>query len=310
MDTLKIHLFGKFSVENGAQSLPALDSRKVQELFSYLLVHCDQPHSREQLATLLWGEVDTAQSRAYLRKILWKLQNALDPAIDGAANRILIVDHDWIQINPEAALWCDVVDFQSTFRSVTGVSGERLDRAAATAIREAVDLYQGDLLDGWYQEWCLFERERLQSTYLALLDKLMAYSEVRQEYELGVDYGARILRFDRAREQAHRRLMRLYAFAGDRTASLRQFEVCATALSEELGVKPSLSTVALLQQIKSNELTPDVSSPAPADGKVEFPDLLTDVLRHLHNLHATVGDLQLRLQHDIQAVEKTLKNLQ
>ena len=34
-------------------------------------------------------------------------------------------------------------------------------------------VYRGDLLEGCYQDWCLFERERLQNAYLAMLDKLM-----------------------------------------------------------------------------------------------------------------------------------------
>jgi len=28
-----------------------------------------------------------------------------------------------------------------------------------------VDLYQGDLLEGWYQDWLLCERERLQNMF-------------------------------------------------------------------------------------------------------------------------------------------------
>jgi hypothetical protein len=49
---------------------------------------------------------------------------------------------------------------------------------------------------------------------------------------------------------------------------------------------------------------------APGERKRDAPDSLTDVLRRLHQLYNAFEDLQLRLQHDIQAVEKTLKNLQ
>src|SRR5438128_1039451 len=58
-------------------------------------------------------------------------------------------------------------------------------------------LYRGDLLEGWYSDWCLYERERLQHMYLAMLDKLMEYSESHQEYETGQTYGMRALRYDR-----------------------------------------------------------------------------------------------------------------
>ncbi|NIN69138.1 MAG: hypothetical protein GTO63_31510, partial [Anaerolineae bacterium] len=81
---------------------------------------------------------------------------------------------------------------------------------------------------------CLYERERLQNMYLAILDKLVSYSEVQGAYEAGLGYGSRILSYDGARERTHRRLMRLYYLAGDRTAALRQYDSCVEALRREL----------------------------------------------------------------------------
>ena len=40
-------------------------------------------------------------------------------------------------------------------------------------LRAHASVYDGDLFDGCYQDWCLLERERLQNVYLVLLDKEM-----------------------------------------------------------------------------------------------------------------------------------------
>src|SRR5512145_619127 len=206
MGKLNVHLFGKFAVHYDSHPLPGLESRKAQELFCYLLLHDRHPHPREVLAGLLWGDTSTVQSKTYLRKALWLLQREL-VAPDSA--HPLLIEHDWVQINPQADLWLDVAAFEHAFNAVQGIPGEQLDNAAAERLRQAVELYQGELLDGWYQDWCLYERERLQDIYLAVLDKLMGYCEVQCEYERGLAYGAQILRYDRAREQTYRRLMRL-----------------------------------------------------------------------------------------------------
>jgi DNA-binding SARP family transcriptional activator len=121
-------------------------------------------------------------------------------------------------------------------------------------IQQAVELYRGDLLEGWYMEWCLLERERLQSMYLQLLDKLASYYEASGEYESGLLCGARALRCDRAREHTHHMLMRLHYLAGDRTGALRQFDRCMAALREGLGVSPSERTLELYRQIQAEEL--------------------------------------------------------
>jgi hypothetical protein len=61
MSRLCITVFGKFDVRCDDEALEGLDTRKVQELFCYLLLNRDQPHSREALASLLWDEDHTDQ---------------------------------------------------------------------------------------------------------------------------------------------------------------------------------------------------------------------------------------------------------
>ena len=306
MATLSVHLFGKLHVTCPARTVPSLTSRKAQELFCYLLLYRDRPHPRETLAGLLWGETSTAQSKTYLRKALWQLQTTLGPHDAGTQQRTLLMHHDWVQINPHADLWLDVAAFEQVCNGIQGMLGEQLNHSTAEALREAVALYHGDLLDGWYQDWCLYERERLQNAYLALLDKLMGYCEVHQEYESGLVYGAQILRYDRAREHTHRRMMRLHALAGDRTAALRQFERCTAILEEELGVKPTAYTVQLHEQIMRNLLGGDALTPEHPLATAEATPPLADILERLKHLQSALTGFQKRIQRDIQAVEQAL----
>ena len=89
MSTLKICLFGKFYVRRNEQVLDGFDARKVQELFCYLLLHRDHSLSRETLASILWSETTTAQSKKNLRQALWQLQSALGSQNEPANDRIL-----------------------------------------------------------------------------------------------------------------------------------------------------------------------------------------------------------------------------
>ncbi|HJZ47920.1 MAG TPA: bacterial transcriptional activator domain-containing protein [Roseiflexaceae bacterium] len=307
MLTLGIHLFGRFSVECDAQTVPGFKSEKVQQLFCYLLLHRGLPHQREKLAALLWGDTSTSQSKTYLRKAVWQLQTTLN-LLQPTQSKGLLIEHDRIQIHPHANLWVDVDIFEQAFNDTIGIPGEQIEDAVAENLRRAVELYRGDLLDGWYYEWCLYERERLQSAYLALLDKLMGYCEAHHDYERGLAIGTQILRYDQAREQTHQRIMRLYALSGDRTAALHQFERCAAILHKELGVRPTAYTRALYEQIRINHYD---SWNWSLDG---FPTLgtsailLTDALDYLRQLQDTLTNLQQRIQHESQVVERMLKH--
>ncbi len=309
MSVLRISLFGKFQVQCDQRTATALGVRKAQHMFCYLLLHPDRPHLRETLADLLWGGNSTTQSKGYLRKALWQLQATLDSRVGPLGYRVLLVEPDWVQLNPEADLWLDVAVFGQAFSSIEGVAGKELDGGCVQTLQNAVSLYQGDLLEGWYQDWCLYERERLKHMHLIMLDKLMGYYEAQHDWESSLAYGTIILRHDRARERTHRWLMRLHHLARDRTAALRQYERCVAALDEELGVRPSQRTQALYQQIRADQLDEPTLAPTEAHAAPKTAaSLLPTVLDRLKRLQAVLNDVQHQVQQGIQAVERALND--
>jgi DNA-binding SARP family transcriptional activator len=305
MGILTVRLFGKMQIRRGDRVLGDLGSRKAQELFAYLLIHRQRLHCREALASLLWGNSTTAQSLKYLRQALWQLQILTDAAPDEAkADQLLLVDPEWVGLNPQGNLWLDVAVFEQAFAQAQNIRGAALSIEGAQALRNAVQLYKGDLLEDCYEDWCLFERERLQNMYLAMLDKLAGYCEAHNEYETGLVYGTHILRYDRARERTHRRLMRLHYLAGNRTAALRQYESCVAALDEELGVEPARRTVELYKQIRADQFDSMIAETYLPSGVTTAP--LPNVLGHLKQLCTTLTSLRQQVEQEIQAIEQTL----
>lgn len=295
MTLLSIQLFGKFTMQADGKRLGGIDSRKVQELLAYLLVYRDRPHPRESLAELLWEASSTAQSKKYLRQALWQMQQLLPKA---EAEPLIRIEPDWIRISPEASYWLDVAEFESAFAEAQGIPGHQLGEAVAASLDRAAALYRGDLLAGWYSDWCLYERERLQNMWLAMLDKLMSYCEAGGQYEAGLAYGTRVLRDDRARERTHRRLMRLAYLAGDRTGALRQYERCVQALEEELSVRPSRQTEELHQQILDD---------AMETGRIMEPQLpLATITSRLDRLRGILTQLRKHVGEDLDALDHAL----
>jgi DNA-binding SARP family transcriptional activator len=304
MSGLSVFLFGRFCVQRGTQVLPGFEVRKVQELLSYLLLHRGHPHSREVLAGLLWGDSSTEQSKKYLRQALWQLQTALDVPKGGINSPVLLVEPEWVDLDPKRELWVDAGLLEEAFASVEGIPSQTVDAQSARAMQEAVQLYRGDLLEGCYLDWCVNERARLQTIYLILLDKLMGYCEARREYEAGLDYGMRILGYDRASERTHRRLMRLHYLAGDRRAALRQYHRCVAALDEELDVRPSERTEAFYEQIRADRLESAPATMAEAGTTPEpTSEPLSAVLGCLNQVVAVLTDLQQQVQQHIAAVD-------
>lgn len=300
MAGLKVCLFGKLSLQLNDQPLPGFDARKLQQLLCYLLLHRDHPQSREILATLFWGETSTDQSKKHLRQTLWQLQSTLARELHPVDNGLLTVNPEWVGLQSAPDLWLDVAEFEKAFAPVQDIQGRNLGYEKARLLEDAVQLYQGDLLEGWYDDWCLFERERLQNMFLAMLDKLMGHCEANQRYETGIVYGTRILSFDRAREHTHRALMRLQYRAGNRTAALRQYERCCAALNEELGVQPARSTLLLYEKVKDDLM----DDPAIAQTETSTP---TDLASCLEQIGQLLTQVKNATQHGLQEIEFVMK---
>lgn len=304
MSTMHVQLFGKCSLQTSAHSLIRLEAGKVQDLLCYLLLYRERPHAREVLASLFWGDSTTSQSKKYLRQALWQLQNVLEADNNATGDALLIIDAEWITIHLHAGFWLDVDIFEQAFMKTCGIEGRNLSDAQVHTLCEAVHLYRGDLLEGSFQDWCIYERERLQRLYLAILDKLMSYHESHGEYETALEYGVRNLRCDPARERTHRQMMRLYYLVGDRTAALRQYKRCCSALAEELDVRPSRQTELLYQLIRDDALDHATShTPILPQATKDRSMQLTDLLNHLQHLQRVLSIAQNDVCRDIQVLE-------
>jgi DNA-binding SARP family transcriptional activator len=300
MPNLEATLFGKFNIQQQGLVIKGMGARKLQELLSYLLIFRNHPQSRELLCETLWGNQSSSNSRKYLRQTLWRLQSAIKLGSDSPAVE-LCIDNDWIQISVSRDFWLDVAEFEKVFNIVKGKRTPELSTRDLKMLEYATGLYRGDLLEGWYFDWCIFERERFQTMHLILLDKLVQFCELHKNFEAGLSYGIEILRHDHAYERAHRQLMRLYFMIGNRTEALHQYERCVLALREELGVEPSEGTKQLHEQIRLDHFRPRsfTGQKAVVKTKVRPTPALKDVLHRLEEVSATLSRLEHKIQTEI-----------
>ena len=230
-----------------ADTLPA----KAAALLSYLAV-TGRPHSRAALAGLLWPEAPEAVARASLRQTLFGLNKRL------ASH--LIITRDRVAFNQAAPYWLDVEHFEAPLTAAG--SAETLDIGC---LREAVLLYQGDLLAGFYvrdaaefEEWLTGQRERLRQLALNALHTLAADATERGAYAIGIDAASRLLALEPWHEDTHRQLMLLLALSGRPDAALAQYEHCRHLLKDELNIEPAVETTLLAEQIRARVIVPPV----------------------------------------------------
>jgi DNA-binding SARP family transcriptional activator len=232
MNRLLLSLFGGFEARPAPGVPPVPLGRKAQALMAYLAVRPGTAHSRDKLAALLWSGMGDEQARHSVRQALFAIRRALPSAGFLTAGETVALDPELVEV--------DVALF------------ERLTReATAEALRQALQLYRGDLLEGLrlreapFESWLAGERERFRTRAREAMDTLVELQMKAGELEPAIQTAQRLLALDPASERAHRTLIRLYLAGGQRAAALRQYRTCVRILERELGVVPDAETCAL-----------------------------------------------------------------
>ncbi|MCB0193672.1 MAG: tetratricopeptide repeat protein [Anaerolineae bacterium] len=250
MQTLHLNLLGKPQVRLGETPLTGFGTAKAEALFYYLAV-TGQPHSREALGELLWGDMPDVQAKRNLTTALTSLRKLVDP--------YLRIEPHSVAFNLDAPHNLDVAIFQSTVEASAALQPKDFERDLAP-LRQAVNLYEDDFLTGFYvknalsfEDWSLERREQLRTLMLQALHCLIDHygKQFDTATALLIEYTSRLLALEPWQEAVHRQMMILLAQSGQRGAALAQYETCCRILDEELGVAPSAETMALYERLKT-----------------------------------------------------------
>jgi len=256
MAALRLFLLGALDIRHDGQQVPNPPTVKSQSLFAYLALHRQQPQRRERLADLFWGDRPERRARRSLTTALWHIRRCL-PREDW-----LLADVHSAQLDPQADLWLDIAEFAAL-----------VARPELSCLQAAVALYRGDFLDGFYDDWVLDERYRLETLFSEALARLMVGLEAVGDHSNALAVALRLLQHDPLREDAHRLAMHAYCRLGQRYAALEQYRRCQQIVQQELGGEPMAETTELYQAILAGRFEAGQPAAVPAVS-MEGPSLL------------------------------------
>ena len=182
-------------------------------LLAWLALEGATPRAR--LAALLWPQSDATAARNALRQRLFHLRKSLG---------------------------VELVVGSATLALASGLNHDLDD--ADSVLGDAPAAAEGD-----FATWLERQRARRRGRMRGDLAELAQMAEDAGDFGDALAHAQELLALEPLSEEAHRRLMRLHYLAGDRAAALLAFDRCEQVLKDEVGARPSASTLALLRTI-------------------------------------------------------------
>jgi two-component SAPR family response regulator len=133
---LRIEMLGGLTVTSGDRPLGRFRTRKTASVLGYLAFHVGRTISRDVLIENFWPDDPERQARDSLNTALSSLRRQLTEL---GLDQVLFADRNSVRLEAELVS-TDVAEFRAL--------------AAAGDLR-ALELYKGDLLEGFYEAWVI-----------------------------------------------------------------------------------------------------------------------------------------------------------
>ncbi len=258
---LQIRLLGQFDVRLDGKRV-VIPSRAGQSLLAYLTLTAGTAHRREKLAGILWPDTTDENARKNLRQELWRIRKAIPTRHLAVADNYLLADEYTLAFNREADYWLDVAILEKS----------DLDLQSLTA---SLSVYQSELLPGFYEDWVIFERERIKNIFENKMEQLVEKLVEAERWTAVQEQCERWLALGNTPEPAYRALMLSYNARGDMAKVSSTYQRCVDNLQAQFGVEPSAETHALYNGLLKGARAPRRVVPIPPSGTVTF--LFTDI---------------------------------
>ena len=262
---ISINLFGKFSVLDENGNPISLTGAKTQGLVAYLALNTEMPPSRDRLMALFWGDRFTDQARQSLRQAIAKLRRTFDIA----EGDVLLTEHDRVGLNPDIV----TVDVDRLAEIVHDPSPE--------AALRGVGLLTGPLLDGLYgqqpefEDWIASERQRFSAMSLKVLERAAELELQNGKTDEAIALARRMVSLDPLRDASQIVLIRILAQHGERSGAVQQFNAYEALLQRELGVGAGPELLKLMDEVKGEGLSTNMSDAAFPLASPPEPEPLT-----------------------------------
>ncbi|MCW3052384.1 MAG: DNA-binding transcriptional activator of the family, partial [Chthonomonadales bacterium] len=251
-------LLGRFRAESHARSVERFRTQKTASFLAYLVLHADQPQSREALIDRFWQDSTPEAGQTNLRVALNSLRKQFEPP-GIPANSLLIATRESIQIAADG-IDTDVAQFENAVRRAQTATDTREQLGHWS---EAIGFYKGRLLPALYDDWILREQQHLETLYLTALHKMIALCVQVGDVGTALEYALRAVDTDPLNEELHAEVLRLYVAAAQPSAAVRHYQQLEKTLREQLDSVPSRETRALIEPWMGAQAVAKPRTPTP-----------------------------------------------
>lgn len=255
---IKLRSFGRCSIYVRGKMIPEESwiRKKSKLLLVYLLVNRGLKIQKDKVLGLFFSELSAESADNIFHQAVTNIRNVLKPDspvnISAASKPVkgskkekedkylypsfLIYEDKILQMAPLFEYDTDITEFSRLCSMVISPETNAADKEKSA--KEAIELYEGEFLPGYYDEWIEEMRSVLEHKFTETCEELLKVLYNRKNFTELTEYSEKLLITDKLHEEANYYVISGYIGQGNTTMAKKKFSQLLKNYDDEYGEKP------------------------------------------------------------------------
>lgn len=254
---LKMYAFGglKF-ILNGAEIPEKKWVRKNRKLLlCYLMLAGNKTLSKDKIIDVFYGDTPIDSADNSFHQAVSNLRTALKSGVDKNSENTdpvsdipdpVIYQDKTLRLNTAFNYYSDLEEFDNSVKK----AGAAVDTPKRIQfLIKAADLYAGDVLEGYYEDWSESLREEYRNKFIKNSEMLLEYLASQNRNEETIEYADKLNRADNINMVSFKESIKAYLRLGKLNFAKNRVDKYITTYREEIGENPPASAINELQEL-------------------------------------------------------------
>ncbi len=217
--------------------------KKRKLLLCYLLLANNQTISKDKIVDVFFGDTPIDSIDNTFHQAVSNLRTALRvPPPSEREEKIKSTEPDYItyedktlRLNRMCSYYSDLEDFDNLIKRSIAAENPEL---TIEYLMSAAILYSGDVLEGYYEDWCESIREEYKSKFIKCSEKLLELLTAQNRFDEIIEYAEKLNHTDKLNIASIKAMVKSYIELGKVILARGKFDKFIALYEEEIGENP------------------------------------------------------------------------
>ncbi len=230
--------------------------KKRKLLLCYLLFSHNQTISKDKIVDIFFRDTPIDSTDNTFHQAVSNLRTALrvqtkedqnkNVKVSSVNPEYIIYEDKTLRLNQSYSYYSDLEDFDNLINNAN--SNQNPEQCTEYLIK-AITLYSGDVLEGYYEDWCNTIREEYRNKFIKISEKLLKLLSAQNRLDEMIEYAEKLNRMDNLNIASIKAMVRAYINLGKVNLARYKIDKFITQYEEEIGEKPQHSTLNDIERL-------------------------------------------------------------